>query len=51
MSRTPIIAGNWKMFKTVGEAKAFVAEVKGKAEVACLESVIFAPFAALPALS
>jgi triosephosphate isomerase len=50
MSRTPIIAGNWKMFKTVGEATAFVAEVKGKAEVAGVESVICAPFTALPAL-
>ncbi len=39
MSRTPIIAGNWKMFKTAGEATAFVAEVKGKAEVAGVESV------------
>ena len=38
------------MFKTVGEATAFVAEVKGKAEVAGVESVICAPFTALPAL-
>ncbi|MWC30874.1 triose-phosphate isomerase [Paenibacillus sp. MMS18-CY102] len=50
MSRTPIIAGNWKMFKTVGEATSFFAEVKGKAEVAGVESVICAPFTALPAL-
>ncbi|RKP49817.1 triose-phosphate isomerase [Cohnella endophytica] len=50
MSRTPIIAGNWKMFKTAGEATAFVSEVKGKAEVAGVESVICAPFTALPAL-
>lgn len=42
--RTPIIAGNWKMFKTVGEAVAFVNEVKGKAEVDGVESVICAPF-------
>ncbi|WEK54541.1 MAG: triose-phosphate isomerase [Candidatus Cohnella colombiensis] len=48
--RTPIIAGNWKMFKTVSEATAFVAEVKGKAEVAGVESVICAPFTTLPAL-
>lgn len=26
--RTPIIAGNWKMFKTIAEAKAFAEEVK-----------------------
>jgi len=49
--RTPIIAGNWKMFKTVGEAIAFVNEVKGKAEVEGVESVICAPFTDLPALA
>lgn len=48
--RTPIIAGNWKMFKTTGEAAAFAQEVKGKAEVAGVESVVCAPFTALPAL-
>lgn len=48
--RQPIIAGNWKMFKTVPEATAFVADVKGKAEVAGVESVICAPFTNLPAL-
>ncbi len=48
--RTPIIAGNWKMFKTVPEAKAFIEEVKGKAEVEGVESVICAPFTNLPAL-
>lgn len=51
MSRTPIIAGNWKMFKTVSEATSFISEVKGKAEVAGVESVICAPFTALPALA
>lgn len=49
--RTPIIAGNWKMFKTAGEAVSFVNEVKGKAEIAGVESVICAPFTALPALA
>ncbi len=49
-TRTPIIAGNWKMFKTVSEAKAFFADVKGKAEVAGVESVICAPYTVLPAL-
>ena len=48
--RTPIIAGNWKMFKTVEESLAFVEQVKGKAEVAGVESVICAPFTNLPAL-
>jgi triosephosphate isomerase (TIM) len=50
MSRTPIIAGNWKMFKTVSEAVSFVDEVKGKAEVAGVESVLCAPYTVLPAL-
>lgn len=48
--RTPIVAGNWKMFKTAAEAVQFVAEVKGKAEIAGVESVICAPFTALSAL-
>ncbi|HTG71150.1 MAG TPA: triose-phosphate isomerase [Candidatus Udaeobacter sp.] len=49
-TRKPIIAGNWKMFKTVSEAVTFFTEVKGKAEVDGVESVICAPFTALPAL-
>lgn len=49
--RTPIIAGNWKMFKTIGEAVSFVEEIKGKAEIDGVESVICAPFTALPALA
>lgn len=48
--RKPIIAGNWKMFKTVQEAVAFANEVKGKAEVDGVESVICAPYTNLPAL-
>lgn len=50
MSRQPIIAGNWKMFKTAPEAVEFVQAVKGKAEVSGVESVICAPFTSLPAL-
>jgi len=38
------------MFKTVPEAKAFIEEVKGKAEVEGVESVVCAPFTNLPAL-
>lgn len=48
--RKPIIAGNWKMFKTVSEAVSFFSEVKGAAEVDGVESVICAPFTTLPAL-
>ncbi|WP_058301044.1 triose-phosphate isomerase [Gorillibacterium timonense] len=48
--RKPIIAGNWKMFKTVKEALAFAEEAKGKAEVEGVESVVCAPYTNLPAL-
>lgn len=48
--RKPIIAGNWKMFKTVPEAVLFAQEVKGKAEIDGVESVVCAPFTNLPAL-
>lgn len=48
--RKPIIAGNWKMFKTVSEATSFFADVKGKAEVDGVETVICAPYTTLPAL-
>ncbi|MDK8183580.1 triose-phosphate isomerase [Paenibacillus sp. UMB4589-SE434] len=48
--RQPIIAGNWKMFKTVPEALEFAAAIKGNAEVEGVESVICAPFTNLPAL-
>lgn len=50
MSRTPILAGNWKMFKTVPESTSFIEAVKGQAEVEGVESVICAPFTNLPAL-
>ncbi len=49
--RKPIIAGNWKMFKTAQEAVSFVQQVKGKAEADGVESVICAPYTALPALT
>ena len=48
--RTPVIAGNWKMFKTVHEAVAFVTDlraiVKGVVDV---EIVVAPPFTALHA--
>ena len=28
--RTPLIAGNWKMHKTVGEARALVEDLVGR---------------------
>ncbi len=44
--RTPIIAGNWKMNKTISEGVAFVNEVKGKTE-GNAEVLICAPFTLL----
>ncbi|TGA97366.1 triose-phosphate isomerase [Sporolactobacillus shoreae] len=48
MSRKPIIAGNWKMNKTVKEAHEFVEAVKDKVpSPELVDSVIAAPFLAL----
>ncbi|MCI1858609.1 MAG: triose-phosphate isomerase [Sporolactobacillus sp.] len=45
MSRKPIIAGNWKMNKTVKEAHAFVEAVKDKVPAPdVVDSVVAAPF-------
>lgn len=52
MARTPIVAGNWKMFKTNAEAQAFAAAVKDQLKGAeGVEMVICAPFTALSTLS
>ncbi len=46
--RTPIIAGNWKMFKTVAEAKALAGEVcQAVAAINQVEVVLCPPFTAL----
>ncbi|CAM3282002.1 triose-phosphate isomerase [Sporolactobacillus spathodeae] len=51
MSRKPIIAGNWKMNKTVKEAHEFVEAVKDKVPAPeIVDSVIAAPFLALDRL-
>lgn len=51
-SRTPIIAGNWKMYKTIAEAKEFAAAVnQDLKDVSGIDMVICAPFTALSALS
>ncbi|MCI3926963.1 triose-phosphate isomerase [Paenibacillus sp. TRM 82003] len=51
MSRTPIIAGNWKMSKTGAEAAAFISDAKSAVgAVSGVEAVVCAPFTALPAL-
>ncbi|USG68511.1 triose-phosphate isomerase [Brevibacillus ruminantium] len=49
--RTPIVAGNWKMFKTIADAKQFADAVKEQKKVAGVEQVICAPFTALSALA
>lgn len=42
--RKPIIAGNWKMYKTLSEAKKFAEEVRGLApDAGKIDSVICAP--------
>ncbi|SIT91298.1 triose-phosphate isomerase [Edaphobacillus lindanitolerans] len=43
--RKPIIAGNWKMHKTLGEAESFYSDVQGRIpDPAKVETVICAPF-------
>jgi triosephosphate isomerase (TIM) len=50
MSRTPLIAGNWKMHKTRGEAEEFVRALLPKVSAARADVGICAPFTALAAL-
>lgn len=45
--RKPIIAGNWKMHKTIKEALEFVNEAKDKVNSDKVEAVICAPFTLL----
>jgi triosephosphate isomerase len=50
--RKPIIAGNWKMHKTVEEALDFARAVEGKLpDPDQVDAVLCAPFLALPALT
>src|SRR5512134_3387708 len=49
--RTPFVAGNWKMFKTIGEARHLVSElVPGLQAVSGVERVLCPPFTALLAV-
>ena len=45
--RKPIIAGNWKMHKTIAEAVEFVNDIKDKVDNTDVEAVICAPFTLL----
>ena len=48
--RVPFIAGNWKMFKTREEARAFAAEFKGLYGGTDVQTAICAPFTDLETL-
>src|SRR2546421_12297986 len=48
--RTPVIAGNWKMFKTVRETVAFVTDLRAAVQdVVGVQIVVAPPFTALHA--
>ncbi|MFZ5647873.1 MAG: triose-phosphate isomerase [Bacillota bacterium] len=49
--RTPIIAGNWKMYKTIGEAVRFAGDLKAREIPGGCRVVICPPFTALSAVS
>ncbi|SFS32156.1 triose-phosphate isomerase [Marininema halotolerans] len=49
--RTPVIAGNWKMYKTVDQALDFMNALRERGEVSGVEQVVCASFVALPALA
>lgn len=50
--RTPVIAGNWKMYKTADEAKAYVREfLPLVADAAGVEIVLAPPYTALDAVA
>jgi triosephosphate isomerase len=49
--RRTVIAGNWKMYKTAGEARDYAHSLLGLVgEVSEIDMVVCAPFTALPAL-
>jgi triosephosphate isomerase (TIM) len=50
--RTPLIAGNWKMFKTVPEAATFATDLKGRLSgVTGVDAVVAPTFPALQAVA
>lgn len=51
MNRIPVVAGNWKMNKTVAEARDLVATIIPKLrEIPNVEKVLCSPFIAIPVL-
>lgn len=51
MSKTMIVAGNWKMFKTIEEAQTFFAELARRQAPAAVKVLIFPNYVALGALA
>jgi triosephosphate isomerase len=50
--RTPLIAGNWKMFKTVQEAVAFAGDLRSAVKTVSGVDIVVAPtFTALHAVA
>ena len=50
--RTPLVAGNWKMNKTVAEARDLVSVMSPRLrEISNVEKVLCPPFIAIPALA
>ncbi|WP_298401887.1 triose-phosphate isomerase [uncultured Chloroflexus sp.] len=50
--RTPLIAGNWKMYKTIGEATALVRDLlAGLGPLADREAIVCPPFTSLAAVA
>jgi triosephosphate isomerase (TIM) len=50
VSRTPLIAGNWKMHKTVGDAEMFISGLLPRVSTATADVAICVPFTALQAM-
>ena len=49
-NRTPLVAANWKMQKTVGESEAFLAALTGRvSQLGAVDVVVCPPFTALAA--
>ena len=52
MKRIPVVAGNWKMNKTVAEAGDLFSKMSTQLrEIKNIEKILCPPFIALPALS
>lgn len=50
--RRPFIAGNWKMYKTVAEATAFVREIRfALNQIEQIDTAVCPPFIAIPAVA